>query len=43
MKYAVEIASYSMIHVPHFMNISTGIQAILEFCLKFERLKCWYY
>jgi hypothetical protein len=32
MKYAVEMASGSMICIPSFMIINTGIQAILRFC-----------
>jgi hypothetical protein len=31
--YAVEIDSCDMIHVPIFMQIGTGVQAILRFCL----------
>jgi hypothetical protein len=32
--YAVEMASYGMIYLPSFMNIGTGVQAILRFCLR---------
>jgi hypothetical protein len=35
MQYAVEMASYGIIHVciPSFMKVSTGIQAMLRFSL----------
>jgi hypothetical protein len=33
MKYAVVIASYGMINITIFMNIGTGVQAILRFNL----------
>jgi hypothetical protein len=36
--YAVEMASCGMIYVPSFMKIGTGVQAILRFSMKFERL-----
>jgi hypothetical protein len=38
MMYAIEMASCGMIYLPSFVNIGTGVQAILRFCLKFERL-----
>jgi hypothetical protein len=31
MKYAVEMASAGMIHIPYFMMISSGIHIILRF------------
>jgi uncharacterized protein YraI len=34
MLYAVEMASCCMIYLPSFMNIATGVQAILRFCLR---------
>jgi hypothetical protein len=34
MKYAVLMASCGMIHIPSFMKIGTGVQAILRFCLR---------
>jgi hypothetical protein len=33
MKYAVEMASCGMVHVPRFMKIDTGVQGILRVCL----------
>jgi hypothetical protein len=33
MIYTVEMASYDMIYVPSFVNITTGVQAILRFAL----------
>jgi hypothetical protein len=33
MKYAVDMASDSMIYIPSFMKTGTDIQAILRFCL----------
>jgi hypothetical protein len=33
-KYAVEMASRGMIHVPCFMKTDTGVQAILRVCLR---------
>jgi hypothetical protein len=33
MKYAIEMASCSMIYIPCFMKIGIGIQAILRFYL----------
>jgi uncharacterized protein YraI len=33
MKYAFELASGSIIYIPSFMKIGTGVQAILRFCL----------
>jgi hypothetical protein len=32
--YAVEMASCGMIYLPSFVKISTGVQAILRFCLR---------
>jgi hypothetical protein len=32
--YAVEMASCSMIYLPSFVKIATGVQAILRFCLR---------
>jgi hypothetical protein len=34
MKYAVEMASCGMIYLQSFMNIGTGVQAILRFRLR---------
>jgi hypothetical protein len=34
MKCVVEMGSCGMIHIPSFMEISTGVQAILRFCLR---------
>jgi hypothetical protein len=34
MKYAVEIASCSMIYLTSFMNICAGVRALLRFCLR---------
>jgi hypothetical protein len=34
MKYAVGMASCGMIYVSSFMKTSTGVQAILRFCLR---------
>jgi hypothetical protein len=34
MKYAVEMASCCIIHVPSFMKTGTCVQAILRFCLR---------
>jgi hypothetical protein len=31
--HAVNIASYGMMYIPSFMNIDTGVQAILRFFL----------
>jgi uncharacterized protein YraI len=31
--YAVEMASCDMIYLPSFIEIGTGVQAILRFCL----------
>jgi hypothetical protein len=36
--YAVEMASCGMIYIPGSLKIGTGVQAILRFFLKFERL-----
>jgi uncharacterized protein YraI len=33
MKYDSEIASRGMTHIPNFVKIGTGVQAILRFCL----------
>jgi hypothetical protein len=33
MMYAVEMASYVMIHLPSFMKLGTSFQTILKFCL----------
>jgi hypothetical protein len=38
MTYAVEMVSCAMIYFPSFMKISTDVQAILRFDLKFEML-----
>jgi hypothetical protein len=34
MKYAVEMVSCDMIHVPSFMKMDTGVQAIIRGCLE---------
>jgi hypothetical protein len=34
MKYAVEVALCDMMHIPNFMKIGIGFQAILRFCLR---------
>jgi hypothetical protein len=34
MEYATEMESCGMIHMPSFMTIDIGIQAILRFCLR---------
>jgi hypothetical protein len=34
MEYSVEIAASVMIYIPSFMNIGTGAQGILRFCLR---------
>jgi hypothetical protein len=31
-KYAIEMASDGLIYVPSFMEMGTGVQAILRFC-----------
>jgi hypothetical protein len=31
------------IHIPSFIKIGIGVQAILRLSQKFERLQCWYY
>jgi hypothetical protein len=42
--YAFEMASGSMIYIPDFMMISSGIQVILRLLTEqFERLQCCYY
>jgi hypothetical protein len=38
MKCAVEIVSDGMINIQSFMNIGTGVQAILRFCLSLQTL-----
>jgi hypothetical protein len=38
MKYVVGMASCGMTYVPSFMNICTGVQAILRFCLRNLRI-----
>jgi hypothetical protein len=44
MKYAVEMASDSMIYIVSFLTLDSGIQVILRLLpLQFERLQCWYY
>jgi hypothetical protein len=43
MKYAVEMASCSMIHIPGLMTIGPGIQVILRLLpQQSEMLQCWY-
>jgi uncharacterized RmlC-like cupin family protein len=44
LQYAIEMASGSMMYVPDFIMISSGIQVILRsLTQQFERLQCWYY
>jgi hypothetical protein len=31
---ATEMVSYGMIHIPSFIKIGAGVQAILRFCLR---------
>jgi hypothetical protein len=33
MKYAIEMASCGMIHIPSLMKIGAGVQAIIRVCL----------
>jgi hypothetical protein len=34
MEHGIEIVSCGMIHIPSFMNIDAGVQAILKFSLR---------
>jgi hypothetical protein len=34
MKYAIEMVSCDTVYIPSFMNIGTGFQAIVRFCLR---------
>jgi hypothetical protein len=44
MEYAVEMATGSMIYIPNFMTIGSGIQVTLRLLpQQFELLQCWYY
>jgi hypothetical protein len=33
MKYALDMASWDMIHIPSFMKVGRGVQAILKYYL----------
>jgi hypothetical protein len=44
MRYATEMASGGMIHIPSLMTTGSGIQVILRLVHEhFQRLQCWNY
>jgi hypothetical protein len=43
MKYAIEMTSGGMIHIPGYVTIGSRIQVVLRLLTQFERLQCWYF